>query len=1749
MNETQRNIKRYKAALPGLRERITAAALLLVVSLSMVVSTSLAWLTISRAPAVMGMSTTVAANGNLEIALVQPSGERPAESAVGDSLAAAGQDIVGANITWGNLVNLSDKSYGLENIVLRPSLLSNAMNLLDQPLKGADYGEDGRMELFYNEAFKFTNWNQKESFFEYASTPKYGVRAISTVKVTSIQPGAKLFDDLMTEANGLRDANNNEYSKMIGNDDYIKTLAGLIGDYMTDNLNNKEGTNQINIAKYMPKLYALMCEFDVIIDDFRHVVVALANTKVYQHCLLENQDRPAEDVWQMYLANRYDWNKLSTATDAQLKETGVIKSKRSDFSILDEYINLRNSFKNVLYGDGELDTEKLDPITYPDNFDCIQDYYIYVNNKNSNKLYMFQLDTYIQKLVDIGSCKIIHESLPNGYSTVNTLGVKQATKLLGEKVDAQITKGIIKDFEQISGCKMNAENVEVKATYLITVSITAKTITTAAKNPSTYLSTATAITDKQNAEYAGSKVYVAEDTYGMAMDFWVRTNAVNSYLILEGNVLTEQEEVRATGTDQTGKTVELWSVDVTSTFTDEEGNQQELTENVAIYEDSDGIWRRAESHAPIYQTESNVKVETSGTPVAAGKKGQNKAGEEVDLYTVKIIATKADGTTVTVKESAEVYQVGEVWYRYDNYAQLNKNYSTWQSLDESGNYIVPEGMTISDRKQRFDTISTVIGYEGENRIWQDNELLDVTSTTQGSGSCYVFYADDPSQQENSLRLLSNLRVAFIDSTEGNTTYGKVVGVAELDIEHRFEESGRVTLPLVLTDDGSDYLTQYGAGNLAIMPLEKNEPTRITAVVYLDGRSLSNSEVLAANSIEGQLNIQFGSTSDLNAKEDEKLELAERSVSVVASKTSGSFGGNGTVLEYDFDDTDPLTVYVRMKVDGEQPNNAEGFFMRKVNDVQGSREESFELTRGSDDYWYGEYTFTAPGDYVLQTVQLDGVDYDLHTSSVGEGEKCPRVKINGFTVGSVTMAYDGNVVEGMHTIMTGANAVNADLTVQLASSKKLPSTVKLQLQEDDGTLITANMTTDGSGKWTGTANFTTSGNYTLKYIIMDGEYTELDAAMQHTMRIYMGIKVRVDDGGESYRNQTWEGNEVEIPVYVEILDNTDEPIPYLSGVKLTYLRNNSVVGKMDADLGWDINEKCYVGSLHVGGPGRYTFGNVKVGETNTLTNTLGTTPVYTYISPDPVSYLDAKPMEGLTYQLSTTDSTIYTGVRVANAEAATVIATFEDKDVVETVDGKQVYRTVTVEANASGEPEMVDGQRVSTFMFPIPKNSDGYQSGDWEITGISMYNVYGEGGRFYASESDTFDVIPPEEHDLAVKVVNAVVEVIGVDESYGNTVEESGKTNYYFMDSKTTENPISVKITDQNGDALDSDYITISDVKLTYQHKPNSAGTCGGYSSAALENISIERSVAQPGSDKVTYSLPTFNMEYAGEYLADQMMVTISEKSFENENVEMRVDDEHIYTSLEMADQHKGTPTRDFPVYTLKTVIPSVVITDITLDGGGAYAIDKTTTGYICDSYNTTTEGSGCDTKLRYDFTINSSHLMAASNTQYISRIVDSNGNTATTGCTAYLYFKCSHASTKTTWSDYNLVTWKPHDYLFNNGEGVPAATLTLSGFGGADSAYLQFAEKNGGNVNMITQYSGSGSSYKGDYKTYGTDKYEWEDDGICKRFIGYMVNGGGEHDSDTKTVAGEIFANKLVFVYDGKEYNFTIPTITIHNDY
>lgn len=133
----------------GVKKKLMGAICMLLVASIMVVSSTYAWFTLSTAPEITGISTSVGANGNLEMALLPATGNLgEITSGVGDSKDTAGKSVVTANVTWGNLVDLSDASYGASNFVLNPARLNinDAGKVATTSiLMTAKYGTDGRV--------------------------------------------------------------------------------------------------------------------------------------------------------------------------------------------------------------------------------------------------------------------------------------------------------------------------------------------------------------------------------------------------------------------------------------------------------------------------------------------------------------------------------------------------------------------------------------------------------------------------------------------------------------------------------------------------------------------------------------------------------------------------------------------------------------------------------------------------------------------------------------------------------------------------------------------------------------------------------------------------------------------------------------------------------------------------------------------------------------------------------------------------------------------------------------------------------------------------------------------------------------------------------------------------------------------------------------------------------------------------------------------------------------------------------------------------------------------------------------------------------------------------------------------------------------------------------------------------------------------------------------------------------------------
>ena len=199
--------KKKKVLMPfGLRNKLIAAISMLLVSSIMMVSSTYAWFTLSTAPEVKNISTTVAGNGSLEIALMPTTGllRDITAGVVGGNAA-----LKDKNIKWGNQVVLSEEGsdpYGLSAISLNPAQLNYAKATEDatektfvaeHPLAIAKYGFDGRIAGLDAQNVGVKSKADGEGF----DSAEYGVRAIGELTDTKVTSAYGYVVDLAMRVN------------------------------------------------------------------------------------------------------------------------------------------------------------------------------------------------------------------------------------------------------------------------------------------------------------------------------------------------------------------------------------------------------------------------------------------------------------------------------------------------------------------------------------------------------------------------------------------------------------------------------------------------------------------------------------------------------------------------------------------------------------------------------------------------------------------------------------------------------------------------------------------------------------------------------------------------------------------------------------------------------------------------------------------------------------------------------------------------------------------------------------------------------------------------------------------------------------------------------------------------------------------------------------------------------------------------------------------------------------------------------------------------------------------------------------------------------------------------------------------------------------------------------------------------------------------------------------------------------------
>lgn len=1403
--ETTARIEQYRNELPRKREKIFAAAMMLAIAIISAASATYAWITLSASPEVTSIDTTVAANGSLEIAMANGTGAAPGRSAAGDS---TGKDsnVVRANTTWGNLVNLSDPSYGLANVVLRPAALNGTTGLLSNPLYGVEYGDDGRVTgMVVGDDFAYTYYDPNATsmggmFLVDLKGEHLGVRAISTVKYENLE-GAEQMNELLKAANSSLTTAKTNYAKITDETkepgkSYINSLQGLIQVY-AQNVIDKKPTSTLDVTMYVPDLY------EMVQDVYDNVMLKTGESYVYManlyDVLTENKHNgewfvgtnAVEELITAYKGNKLPEGFTKAAvgfkqfvTDYQAFQTYLKKGAKDDFSDLTQ------------------DQQKKSLA-----------YWAY-QAQNGTTVYWSNINIQINWLCDISTATV------DGYTLSGLSNMSTALKVLkGDNPhSAVLHKGVIQRLEKRLGQHMKPKiTITVDPAGLGGVAALAgkqtleAIVTTDAGSPYDAPADIDAIKKLNTGSFRGDTA-TAEDTHALAVDLWLRTNAGASATV---TATTEN------GTDTDGK------------------SYTKTTEPLRAYLTLEGKVRIQEvsERATIKAPDGNTYDAFTGTGTVEGQK-------------VEVVAyQKKDGKYYYIDDGNVETEIPSEW---------NLSYTP-----------------------KMNTREVAVGYDGVNRVWSDTQMAPyevegATSTTQGGGSCYTFYASTEADQKRFLDLLGSMRVAFIDG-EGN-----LIGAATMDTEHYYAENGKVTVPLALDKTSAVKLgvDKDGDAVYGLMPLVKNAATRVTAIVYLDGQKLTNQMVLASGDIQGNLNVQFGSctaykittvtqtgetdnegnpittttveyTQEGNANEPIENEPVMTETIKVSATLTGS-------TDVEFDPKKPHSVGVNVKVEGSaDPRNVYVRFIRAISSTQGVQQDIVKLSGNGAD-WTGTMTFDKPGNYVLRTVWVDGVEYDLSHDPL-------TVAVKGASVSSLTC--DAITSGSFARVMQSGSSFKTNMTLGFTTSKQIPSRVNGIFMDEDGRQVNVPFYLEG-GNWKGTATFYTSGVYTMRYVEIDGEQFEISKNLQPTLELQLGLKsgTRISASAETQQklldmapagmtvtptrfvlDPSKGGKDgVTLTVTTKLYDNTGAEITGLSGVKIYYSRVGSVTGGLDADLTWNASSNAYVGEFHIGTAGTFRFSKIMITQdsgVSTITAATADTNSIQVMPPDDAQYMKGD-LHTASYQYAPQKDAKMTVAIAYSSAAARVEA------VIAAANGKEY--TVQGVLGVEDAGHMTDDiTSINLWNFELPKEeSTGLQEGRWTLKAITLYGVYYDGRYYDEKNGVTVDVAA---ENITTKVVNNIVVTLS-----GNSQRFTG----YFMDDHKV-NDFTVTVADYEGQAIEG-IGTVSDITVSYTRGAVGLNSEYGYEGGGTKPVVNSTSTLKSGS-QTTYQIGELNFQEAGPY--------------------------------------------------------------------------------------------------------------------------------------------------------------------------------------------------------------------------------------------------------------------------------------------
>ena len=496
--------KGRQSAYISIRSKLVAAVAMLLVASFMVVSSSYAWFTLSTAPEVKGITTTVGSNGNLEIALY--TGGTVAQSGIGDA---------GKNETWGNLIDLTTEgntTYGLSLINLYPTRLNvdNDNSVIKQasPLKIPKYAADGRVEKL-EETTLFGTYNTKQGQFmtydannatdggNVVQTEK-GVRAIGSS--TGLTPQQ---NDYRIAKNAITDARNSiaTYANL-SLDEVGSNLASIAVDRA---LNGGTDTDTYDASSVGPMLQYL----NMAVEQIDSMVLSYIKTQVAK----ANQGAEA-DAYATVKAPFY----AETVTDDQLT-TWVATYKDDDEKLLNVW-EYRNAIKNAV----DTSSEKYTAL-----------------GENKTQVTWTQLQGVLNGLVDLNSVTVnnmtLDELKKKDPETNEYIHMGDIIASISSGLSIALTPPANATTIAMNGVYINIANLSSNVSATISVNVmgypmTAKMVTKVSPTPALTTDLTTVI-PAEPVKGESTAAAILDSLYGYVIDLAFRTNAAGSNLKLQ----------------------------------------------------------------------------------------------------------------------------------------------------------------------------------------------------------------------------------------------------------------------------------------------------------------------------------------------------------------------------------------------------------------------------------------------------------------------------------------------------------------------------------------------------------------------------------------------------------------------------------------------------------------------------------------------------------------------------------------------------------------------------------------------------------------------------------------------------------------------------------------------------------------------------------------------------------------------------------------------------------------------------------------------------------------------------------------------------------------------------------------------------------------------------------------------------------------------------------------------------------------